>query len=226
MDVSEVVGAAEDDDDVVVGCTSSSVVGEPHAARSNAMAQTRETRWRRTIHVPTRPGGRFPRVARPDLTPACLWRISTPLVVALDERFGEPIDAYVNGSQVWFRDDGPGGVTIEWRLHPVAGFKRPAGVGTYELFGGVTLALATGGTPPAAPETLWDGLEAFPAYGDDVEPAVLAAHCADALGLPPDRAGLVDHESVADAWERSRGAISIVERLVAQLAAPPPSDTP
>ena len=85
---------------------------------------------------------------------ACVWRISPALVVALDDRFGPPVDAYVNGSQTWLRDDGPGGSTIEWRLHPVAGFERPADVGTYELFEVVALAAATGADPPAAPESL------------------------------------------------------------------------
>lgn len=155
--------------------------------------------------------------------PACIWRISAELVVALDERFGPPVDAYVNGSQTWLRDDGPGGETIEWRLHPVAGFRRPPGVGTYELFESVALALETGGEPPAPPEQLWDGLEAFPAYvaegdGDAPEPATLAAACAEALGIPPDAVGIVDHEPVAAAWERSGGSRSIVADLLAQLA--------
>lgn len=136
----------------------------------------------------------------------------------MDERYGEPVDAYVNGSQVWLRDDGPGGITLEWRLHPVAGFRRPAGVGTYELFPGVALALATGGTPAASPEALWGGLEAFAAYGDEVEPATLAAAAAESLGIAPDAAGLVDHRLVGDEWERSQGKASIVDALFTQLS--------
>jgi hypothetical protein len=141
------------------------------------------------------------------------------LILALDERFGEPVDAYVNGSQVWLRDDGPGEATIEYRLHPVSGFRRPPEMGTYELFPGVALALATGGTPAARPEALWDGLEAFAAYDDELEPAVLSAAATDALGLAPDAAGLVDHRAIGDEWERTGGRISIVERLLAQLEA-------
>ena len=76
------------------------------------------------------------------LTPTCVWRASPELIVALDDRFGEPVDAYVNGSQVWLRDDGPGGITLEWRLHPVAGYQRPAGIDTYEVFSTVAGALA------------------------------------------------------------------------------------
>ncbi len=47
------------------------------------------------------------------LVSTCVWRTTPHLIVALDERFGEPVDAYVNGSQVWFRDDGPEGITLD-----------------------------------------------------------------------------------------------------------------
>ena len=150
---------------------------------------------------------------------ACVWRTTRDLIVALDDRFGEPLDAYVNGSQVWLRDDGPGGITLEWRLHPVAGFHRPAGAGTYELFETVALALASGAPLPAPLGQLWDGLEAFAAYGDEVEPAPLAAACTDHLAIPPEASGLVDHESIGDRWERTGGGISIIEELLAQLSA-------
>ena len=152
-----------------------------------------------------------------ELVPTAVWRLTPELVVALDERFGEPVDAYVNGSQVWLRDDGPGGVTLEWRLHPVAGFERPPGVATHDLFPSVALALATGDEPVTAPESLWDGLEAFSAYGDEIEPATLAAAATESLGIAPTAVGLVDHESVADAWERSERRISIVSALLDQL---------
>ncbi|MDP8992804.1 MAG: hypothetical protein M3N31_07125 [Actinomycetota bacterium] len=152
------------------------------------------------------------------LVPSCVWRISAELVVAVNERFGEPVDAYVNGSQVWLRDDGPGGVTLEWRLHPVAGFTRPAGVDTYELFSRVALALASRAAPPAHPERLWDGLEAFPAYGDEAEPSLLRSAATAALGMAPDACGLVDHAAIGDEWERSGGSVSIVRSLLAELS--------
>jgi hypothetical protein len=150
-------------------------------------------------------------------TPTCVWRIRPEVVVALDERFGEPLDAYVNGSQTWLRDDGPGDTTIEWRLHPVPGFRRPPGIGIYELFPSVALALETGGTPPAPPESLWEGLEAFLADGDEIEPAPLAAACAAALGIGPDACGLADHGAIGDEWERSGGRSSIIDALFGQL---------
>jgi len=151
------------------------------------------------------------------LTPSCVWRVSDDLVARLDERFGEPLDAYVNGSQVWMRDDGPGSIMLQWRLHPVPGYRRPDGVATDEVFTAVALALSTGREPPARPEDLWDGLEAFPAYGDEAEPVELAQATATSIGIGPDACGLVDHEVIGDEWERSAGSVSIVDRLLAQL---------
>ena len=152
------------------------------------------------------------------LVPSCVWRATPALIVALDDRFGEPVDAYVNGSQVWIRDDGPGGAALEWRLHPIPGYKRPSDVDTHEVFAVTALALATGGTPPAPLESLWDGLEAFPTEGTEIEPAPLAAAVTEALGIAPDAAGLVDHERIGDAWELSRGNLSIVDALINQLS--------
>jgi len=162
-------------------------------------------------------------VARSLLVPTCVWRARPEVVVALDERFGEPVDCYVNGSQVWLRDDGPGEIVLEWRLHPVAGYRRPSGVDTYDVFSAVALALARGQEPVAPLGALWDGLEAFPAYGDEAEPSPLSAAATEALGLAPDGCGLVDHAAIGDAWERSRGAVSIVDALLRQLVPDPPA---
>ena len=151
------------------------------------------------------------------LVPTCVWRLTPELVVALDDRFGDPTDAYVNGSQVWLRPDGPGDVMIEWRLHPVAGFERPPATTTHDLFPSVALALATDDAPVSAPESLWDGLEAFAAYGDEVEPATLAAAVTEALGIAPTASGLVDHDAIGDAWELAGGRISVVHALLDQL---------
>jgi hypothetical protein len=163
---------------------------------------------------------------------SCVWRAHPELIVALDSRFGDPLDAYVNGSQVWLREDGPvarrGGepVTLEWRLHPVGGYQRPPGVGTYEVFPTVALALGTGGDPAVPVETLWDGLEAFAAYGDEAigdEPEkrveALREATTAALGLAPDACGLVDHDVIGEEWERSGRRSSIIGALLAQLGA-------
>jgi hypothetical protein len=154
----------------------------------------------------------------PSRSATCVWRATPALIVALDERFGEPTDAYVNGSQTWLRDDGPGGATLEWRLHPVAAYHRPEGLDTYEVFSAVALALGTSGDAPAPLESMWDGLEAFPAYDDEIEPAPLAAAVEDALGIEPDAAGLVDHAAIGDKWERSHGQVSIIDALLTELS--------
>jgi hypothetical protein len=148
-------------------------------------------------------------MASSERTAACLWRTSPEVLLALDARLGDPTDAYVNGSQTWLRDDGPAGETIEWRLHPVAGFHRPETVGVHELFEAVVFALRTGEEPPAPVAELWDGLEAFPAYGDEVEPAPLAAALGEVLGIAPLAFGMVEHEPIASGWEASGGALSV-----------------
>jgi hypothetical protein len=154
-----------------------------------------------------------------EVVASCIWRLSADVVLALDARFGEPVDAYVNGSQVWLRDDGPGGAALEWRLHPVPGFLRPPGVGTHELFEATAFALRSEDALPAGLDALWEGLEAFACYGDEVEPVPLAAACTEALGIAPDAYGVVDHDAVGDEWERREGRLSIVEALLRQLGA-------
>ena len=153
------------------------------------------------------------------LVSSSIWLISPELLVALDDRFGEPTDTYVNGSQVWLRDDGPDGVTIEWRLHPVGGYEKPKGVPTIEVFGRIALALAQGEAPLTDPASLWDGLEAFPAFYDEVAVDVLRGVVTQALGLEPFAVGEVDHETIGDDWERDEGKRSVIDDLRKQLGA-------
>ena len=161
----------------------------------------------------------MPRVA------TTVWTISPELVLALDEQLGPPVDSYVNGSQTWLVEDGA--VTLEWRLHPVAGYRTPAGMSTYDLWEEIVSQLSATGDPHALrlgsevrPLTaIWDGLECYAAYGDELEPQQLVGSASRQLGRPPDRFGLVDHDAVGDEWERSSGAISIVALLLAQLDA-------
>jgi hypothetical protein len=152
-----------------------------------------------------------------EVVATCLWSVTPELLLALDDRFGEPVDTYVNGAQVWLRNDGPGDAGLEWRLHPVAGFQRPSGVSHDSLFEAVVYALRTGTDLLAPLDQLWEGLEAFPGYGDEMEPAPLAAAAATAIGFAPDAFGVVDHDRIGDEWERSGGRISIVQALTAQL---------
>jgi hypothetical protein len=158
-------------------------------------------------------------------TASAVWRSSPELVLALDEHFGTPVDSYVNGTQTWLLDIGPGGATLEWRLHPVAAYRPPAGLSHYDLWERVVAQLHAGIDPGAlalgeerrAVASLWEGLEAFPAYGDEVEPATLAQAATAAIGRPPDATGLVDHERIGDEWERARGDVSIVGLLLEEL---------
>ncbi len=156
------------------------------------------------------------------LIATALWWITPELVGALDARLGSPVDSYLNGSQTWFTGDEK---TLEWRLHPVAGFTQPEGLTHYDLWERVVDELHAGGSANAlelGSETraltgLWDGLECFPAYGDDLEPATLSRRAAELLGPLPDLCGLVDHDRVADAWETTKGAVSIIRLLADQL---------
>jgi hypothetical protein len=156
------------------------------------------------------------------LIATALWWMTPELVGLLDSRLGPPVDSYVNGSQTWFSGEEQ---TLEWRLHPVAGFTLPRGLTHYDLWERVVDELHAGGDPDAlqlGSETrplgsLWDGLECFPAYGDDLEPATLSRRAVEILDRTPDLCGLVDHDRVADAWEASKGAVSIVRLLADQL---------
>jgi hypothetical protein len=144
-----------------------------------------------------------------------VWRIRPELVLALAERLGEPVDRYVNGSQTWFSET-EGGVALEWRLHPVARYATPKGL-THNDVWDVAVESVIGGEGRLRPEDVWDGLECFAAYGDDIEPGPLAAAATAELGVAPDASGLVDHSAIGDAWERTRGAVSIIDLLLEQL---------
>ncbi len=145
--------------------------------------------------------------------PCCVWQTTASLLSVVLEKLGDPVDSYVNGSQVWIDDDGPSGIGIEWRLHPVAGYVRPEGHTTAAVFADV----ATGSTA-LDPIALWDGLEAFPAFHDDVEPDALREWVVARLGIAPDAFGRADHDSIADRWERSQRQTSIVRELISELA--------
>ena len=164
-----------------------------------------------------------------------VWRCTNELVVALDAQLGEPTDCYVNGSQVWLRDDGPRDITLEWRLHPVGGYQRPPATSTQNVFRRIVRAVTAAngglnaepadGTEPTAfepnlvgdPVSLWGGLEVFSAYDDPLEADELRAACVTLLGIEPDAVGAVDHDLIGNEWERSSGASDIISALMSQL---------
>jgi hypothetical protein len=147
------------------------------------------------------------------------------LVLAVDAHLGPPLDSYVNGTQTWLTDDGPGGTTLEWRVHPVPRYRVPSGLSHYEVWEAAVSALTRGADPGAlalGSETrtlasLWDGLECFAAYDDEIEPAPLVAAASTVLESPPDASGLVDHERIGNAWEHANGAVSLVDMLLEEL---------
>jgi hypothetical protein len=157
-------------------------------------------------------------------TATTVWKLSPELILALDDRLGLPVDSYVNGSQTWLTEVADD-ITLEWRLHPVGGYRTPKPLSHYDVWEAVTDGIRAGTDPHALrlgdeirPITsLWDGLECFAAYGDDVEPQRLAAVATELLTIPPDGIGLVDHESIGDAWEAQHGNVSIVALLLEQL---------
>lgn len=174
------------------------------------------------------------------LTPSVVWRVTPALLTALDEHLGAPVDSYVNGTQVWLtpeptsaraRDGAGDEETLEWRLHPAAEFRAPGGCSHHDLWDEAQSAIAmlvdahptgggdtiTIGTERRALTSLWEGLECFPAYGDEVEPAALVARARALVPCEPTAAGLVDHARIGKAWERSRGKASIVAMLLEEL---------
>jgi hypothetical protein len=155
----------------------------------------------------------------PPLVATALWTISSELIVALDELLGEPIDSYVNGSQVWLRPDGPDDVTIEYRLHPIGGYVKPKGMPTDEVFAQVALSLATPEETPVDFRALWEGLEAFVAFDDEgpLTPDQLSSVGERVLGIAATAIGMVDHEGIADRWQTSDRKTSIVSELLDQL---------
>ena len=150
-------------------------------------------------------------------SPAAIWPISAALVLALDERLGLPLDGYVNGTQTWLTEDATGGA------YP------PKGVSHHDLWDVVVTALRDGAPPDALPlgaeqrslASLWDGLECFPAYGEEVEPAVLAGAARVLLGVAPQAAGLVDHDRVGEEWTRSNRTRSLMGMLREELEQTP-----
>jgi hypothetical protein len=164
----------------------------------------------------------------PDLVATTVWTISAQLVLALDATLGAPVDSYVNGSQVWLGSDGPGDEMLEWRLHPVSGYRTPNGMSHYDVWETVLGALSASGGAGAAQgiplgsetrhlSALWEGLECFCAYGDDIEPHPLARAAEAVIGIAPDYFGLVDHEQIGAEFERTGGRVSLIGLLVDQL---------
>ena len=161
-------------------------------------------------------------------TPTCVYRVDPGLVELLDACLGPPLDSYVRGWQVWLEHNGPAGERLEWRLHPPARFRMPAGVNPHDLFDVVLQGLAdaedpardafAAGTEQRTLAQTWEVLEVFPADGDDIAPQALVAAVTQVLqGRPPDRAGWADHDRLGDLWKGSAGDFSVGSALLQTL---------
>lgn len=159
--------------------------------------------------------------------PTCAYKVDASLIELLDSRLGPPLDSYVRGWQVWLEPNGPDGETLEWRLHPPAGFRMPRGVDPHDLFDVVLQGLAEPGEDFAAGRErltlsdVWEILEVFPAYGEDLSPEALVSAVSTALGgREPDVAGRADHARLGDLWKGKRGDFSVGKVLLDTLDPP------
>lgn len=168
------------------------------------------------------------------LTTTCAYRVDAGLIELLDRSLGPPLDSYVRGWQVWLEPNGPGGETLEWRLHPPARFRMPRRENPHDLFGDVLQEIAgaddddptlTIGGEGLRLTAVWEVLEVFPTYGEPVTPGDLVAAVAGVLaGRRPDVAGAVDHARMGDEWKGRRGDYSVGAVLLETL--PPVTDGP
>ncbi len=161
------------------------------------------------------------------MSPTALWPVTAELIVALDEKFGPPVDCYVNGTQTWLTADGPHDFMLEWRLHPVGGYETPSGMSHYEVFETVIAAISVGaevtnlslGDEHRSLDKLWSGLECFAAYGDPMTSTELAESSAAALGIRSEQHGIVHHQTVSDEWLRNSRQTSLYQLVAEALRA-------
>lgn len=130
------------------------------------------------------------------------------LLKHLNDTFGEPVDSYWNGSHTWFTEEDD--LLVEWRMHPVTGFVTPEASRPEELF---TMAIED----EVDPLHYWEGLEVFPVDEHTYDETTFSQYCEEKLGIAPDLCGLVDHETIGNAYERTQGKVSIVQMLLDQL---------
>lgn len=157
----------------------------------------------------------------------CVYRVDAELVERLDAHLGPPLDSYVRGWQVWLEPHGPDGETLEWRLHPPAGFVMPRGVDPHDLFEVALAGLADADVPDAEaldlgtearPLTgIWEVLEVFPTFGDDISVPALVEVAERSVGRRPDRAGFADHARLGDLFKGQRGDFSVGQALLEAL---------
>lgn len=159
-------------------------------------------------------------------TPVAIVDVDRALLEALEEAFGPPIDSYLMGWQVWLVDTEIAGadVTLEYRLHPPAGFAQPHGLDHHDLWTEVIVQLADGdgeqltlGDEQRRLTEVFDLLEVYPAFGEDLSARDVAGHVESSLGRAPRAAGDVDHERLGGRWKRQRHDFDLPNALRAAL---------
>ncbi len=154
-------------------------------------------------------------------TPVAIFDVDTTLIEALESALGPPIDSYLMGWQVWLVDaEEPQGLTLEYRLHPPAGFEMPAGFDHHDLWDAVVTQLAEGADRVTlAQDTralgeIWDLLEVYAAFYDDAPSADdIRRRAEEALGVACGAFGEVDHERLGGRWRRQRHQFDLPNAL-------------
>ena len=125
--------------------------------------------------------------------------------------FGEPVDSYWNGSHTWFEEpDLLHNTRIEWRLHPVSGFDMPKASRPEELF-----EMIIEGSMDV--EHYIEGLEVFPVDENEITIEEFKKYVFERINIEADFSGFIDHESIANEYEKSNGDVSITSLIAAQL---------
>ena len=115
---------------------------------------------------------------------------------------------------------------LEWRLHPVAGYRPPKGVGPYDAVGRGHRTARRGrrrrrrcrsATNAARSHRCGTDSSASPSTSSTSSRRRSPRANTEMLGRAPDAVGLVDHERIGSVWERARGGVSIVALLLEEL---------
>jgi hypothetical protein len=159
-------------------------------------------------------------------SPVAVFDVDAGLLEALETAFGPPIDSYLRGWQVWIEPmdpDADDAVELEYRLHPPAGFGMPNGLNHHDLWDEVITQVADGaptfalGAEQCDLPDIWVLLEVFPAFGDEMTSAEVAAAAEAALGRPARAHGDVDHERLGGRFKREGHDADLPAALLAAL---------
>ncbi|MDX1619731.1 MAG: hypothetical protein R3320_01985 [Nitriliruptorales bacterium] len=157
-------------------------------------------------------------------TPIVIFDVDADLLSALEAALGPPLDSYLMGWQVWLHEIDEQDVELEFRLHPPAGFEQPDGMSHHDLWDEVIVQVADGvadlelGSEHRTVGSLWQVLEVFPAFGEDVEPEQLRRWVEELLGREALGAGEVDHERLGGRWKRRGHEFDLASALRAAVA--------